>query len=85
MQYNVECSRCLGSGRYDRGACFRCKGRRYTKTSRKPSGTPISLVVIYENGSQNHIKMYFNRSDYAIRAVEEEMYVRGWKGRVEKE
>ena len=26
MAYNVICSRCNGTGRYDRGTCFSCKG-----------------------------------------------------------
>ena len=36
MTYNVLCSRCNGTGRYDRGACFRCKGAGCKQQAVKP-------------------------------------------------
>lgn len=43
--YKVTCSRCLGTGRYDRGTCFRCKGACYTTTTRKPAPRSLSWNV----------------------------------------
>lgn len=81
-KFNIQCPRCQGSGRFDRGACFQCKGRRYILTSRKPSGEPHNLVVTFDAGHQNFVKMYFFSREYAIKAVEYQLITRGWKGTI---
>ncbi|WP_147707822.1 hypothetical protein [Microvirga massiliensis] len=42
-RFNVCCPRCGGTGRYDRGACFECRGRRFVLRSRKPRGEPARV------------------------------------------
>lgn len=81
-KYNVECPRCQGTGRYDRGTCFECKGNRFVKRSHKPSTEPRNIVVTFDNGKQDFVKMYFFTREYAIKAVEHQLLVRGWKGTV---
>ncbi len=79
-KFNVECPRCRGTGRFDRGTCFECKGRRSVVKSRKPVAPEHNLVVTFETGEKNYVKMYFFTREYAIKAVEHQMLVRGWKG-----
>lgn len=81
-KFNVECPRCQGTGRFDRGICFQCKGRRSITTTCKPSGTPRNLVVTFENGKQDFIEMYFFSIKYAIKAVECQLIAHGWVGTV---
>lgn len=81
-RYNVQCPRCQGTGRFDRGTCFQCKGRRSITTTRKPTIEPKNLEVTFDTGKQNFVKMYFFTLEYAIKAVEHQMLVRGWKGTI---
>src|SRR5258708_28621144 len=36
-KFNIQCPRCQGTGRYDRGTCFQCKGGRSIQVTHKPS------------------------------------------------
>lgn len=82
MKYNRECPRCNGSGRYDRGACFQCKGARFITQSTKPHLPERNLCVTFDTGKQDFVKMYFFTREYAIRAIEYQMIARGWKGTI---
>lgn len=81
-RFNVECGRCLGTGRFDRGTCFECKGNRFVLKTRKPKTEPRNFVVTFDNGKTNEIKMYFFLKEYALKAVEYQLIVRGWKGTI---
>ena len=81
-KFNIACPRCDGTGRYDRGTCFQCKGSRSIKVTHKPSYEPRNLVVTFDNGKQDFVKMYFFSLEYAIKAVEHQLLVRGWVGTI---
>jgi hypothetical protein len=81
-KFNIECPRCQGTGRFDRGVCFKCKGSRTVKTTRRPSTAPRNLVVTFDTGKQDFVKMYFFTLEYAIKAVEYQLIARGWVGTV---
>ena len=81
--FNVQCTRCDGTGRYDRGTCFKCKGKRFVKSSRKPHLLPErNYVVTFDTGKKNVVKMYFFTAEYALKAIEPQMLVRGWRGTI---
>lgn len=80
--FNRECPRCQGTGRFDHGVCFQCKGKRFIKQKSKPTLPERNLVVTFETGKQDHVKMYFFTREYAVKAVEHQMLVRGWKGTI---
>lgn len=82
-KFNVECPRCLGTGKFDRGTCFECKGKRFVICSRPGKAECRNVVVTFDTGKQNFLKMYFWSAEYAIKAVEREMLVRGWKGTID--
>ena len=82
IKYNVECPRCLGSGKFDRGVCFECKGTRLVKRLTKPNTAPRNIVVTFDNGKQDFVKMYFFTLEYALKAVEYQLIARGWTGTV---
>ena len=44
--YLVQCSRCDGRGRYDRGTCFGCKGSGVKKVATKPRKTAFNLYKL---------------------------------------
>jgi hypothetical protein len=81
-RYNVECPRCLGTGKFDRGTCFKCKGRRSVTTKLKPESEPRNFVVTFDNGKQDFIRMYFFTREYALKAIQHQMIVRGWLGTI---
>lgn len=45
MAYNVLCSRCNGTGRYDRGTCFGCKGAGSKLQAVKPRTSARGLTA----------------------------------------
>lgn len=55
MTYLVTCSRCNGSGKYDRGVCFRCNGAKVTKTSRKPADK-YEVSAVFKDGVRRIMK-----------------------------
>ena len=57
MQYFKTCSRCNGSGKYDRGTCFECNGRRAI-TCAKPAAPEFQVTAIYEDGVRRVMKSY---------------------------
>jgi hypothetical protein len=81
-KFNVECPRCLGSGKFDRGVCFECKGKRYVLRSRPGKAECRNLVITFDTGKQNFVKMYFFTLEYAVKAVEQQMLARGWHGTI---
>lgn len=82
MKYNAQCSRCAGSGRFDRGTCFRCKGARFEVVARRPNFEPVNVLVEYANGKNVRVPMFFSSKKDAIAAVELELARKGWKGKV---
>ena len=77
--FNRECPRCQGNGRYDRGTCFQCKGRRFIQQKSKPSLTAHVIEIKFDNGSKNIVTMYCRNRDHAIAAVEAQCADKGWK------
>jgi DnaJ-class molecular chaperone len=81
--YTCQCGRCDGSGRFDRGTCFECKGVGYVNRSTKPRGLSLCiLIVTYSNGSTNEVKVYASSRDKAISIVERMIRIKGWIGTV---
>lgn len=75
--YTTKCSRCLGSGRFDRGTCFRCNGAGVTTTARKPAAR-FEVSAIYSDGVRRVMRCKAAKSaEAAITAV---MAEREWFG-----
>lgn len=80
--FNRECPRCQGTGRFDRGACFQCKGRRFIKQKSLPN-LPVHVIEIrFENGTKNVVTMYGRRRVYAEAAIEEQCIAKKWKATI---
>ncbi len=78
--YSRVCPRCDGSGRYDRGTCFQCKGIRYVNQTTKPRGlTAFNLTVTFINGSQNRPVMWARDRQKAIEIITAYCAVKGWE------
>lgn len=81
--YTCQCSRCDGSGRYDRGDCFDCKGSGFVNRKSQPRGlTPFALEVTYSNGSKNAVTVWGTSRTKAVQIVERMIRVKGWEGKV---
>lgn len=82
-KFTVQCSRCDGKGRYDRGTCFTCKGVGYENKATQPRGmTPFVLTVTYNNGSKSAPKVWATRKEVAIEIVSRQLKINGWIGTV---
>jgi hypothetical protein len=75
-EYKAICGRCLGSGRYDRGACFGCAGRGYKLTSRKPWPRFTVSAIYLEDGVRRVIRT--RSAPTAEKAVEKALADRDW-------
>lgn len=81
--FNVQCPRCNGTGKYDRGTCFECKGSRSVRRNRKPAGIiPYHFVVTYSNGTTNNVAMYFDNQLLAQLAIDDQIAAKGWEATV---
>jgi len=77
MKYITECSRCYGSGKFDRGTCFRCQGLGKTTTARKPSDK-FEVSAMYQDGVRRVMRnRVAKNADEAIAKVLSE---REWYG-----
>lgn len=76
------CGRCLGTGRYDRGACFGCRSFGacgWVRVS-KPSKSFVQVTTIRDQaeGRIDWIKVYGPvRKDTAVEIVKRQMRVSG--------
>lgn len=78
--FAVECGRCFGYGRYDRGLCFRCKGARFTNQKTRPTHKAEQQVLIeFDNGSENVVSVYTNSPQIALDIVHQTLSEKGWK------
>ena len=77
--FNRECPRCQGTGRFDRGTCFECKGRRIIKQKSRPTLPAHVIEVKFDNGSKNVVTIYATRRDHAEAAIELKCAAKGWK------
>lgn len=77
MQHFRTCPRCNGTGRYDRGTCFGCKGRRAI-TCAKPVTPAFEVTAIYEDGVRRVMKTY--RAKNAAEAIKKTRCARVWFG-----
>jgi hypothetical protein len=81
--YSCQCSRCDGTGKYDRGTCFDCKGVGYKNQKTQPRGlSPFTLNVTYSNGKVNTPKVWATSRDKAISIVERTCRINGWEATV---
>lgn len=82
MRYSIQCGRCDGSGRFDRGYCFECKGAGYTNKNMLPAKTGAlkrnAVLVRFSNGSTNTAVLYTATKRLALSLVEREIGRRGW-------
>lgn len=80
-KYTCQCSRCDGSGKFDRGVCFGCKGVGYRNQATQPrSLTPFILTVTYSNGSTNKPRVWASSKARAVQIVERMLRINGWQG-----
>lgn len=49
MEYFKTCSRCNGSGKFDRGTCFECNGRKAVPCSCKNPMPRFEVFALYMN------------------------------------
>jgi hypothetical protein len=52
------------------------------RSSRKGFKPGRNFVVTFDTGKQDAVKMYFWNAEWAIKAIEHQMLVRGWKGTI---
>lgn len=84
QRFNVQCPRCQGVGRFDRGTCFECKGARSVLRTRQPKGDPVRVVVTFSDGSINTLTFWgFTFPAHAVRAAEQAVAAKGWTAQVE--
>lgn len=81
-KYTCQCTRCDGSGRFDRGICFDCKGTGFVNRTTTRGLTPFRLTVTYANGRQNTPRVFATTRAKAVAIVERQMRVNGWEGAV---
>lgn len=75
--YKTLCSRCLGSGKYDRGTCFRCTGLGFTMTAKKP--TPrFEVSAVYSDGVRRVMRV--KAAATAEKAIQVVTAERDWFG-----
>lgn len=75
--------RCNGSGKYDRGVCFGCRGVGFKNQSTKPRALKkFALTVEYEGGSTNSVVLFANTKKLAISILELNLRIKGWRGAV---
>lgn len=76
--FNVQCPRCGGTGRFDRGTCFQCKGARSVKRKTKPKLPAYDFTVTYPNGSINSVRMYFRNAADAEASIRHTLTIMNW-------
>lgn len=81
-KFTCQCLRCNATGRFDRGACFDCKGLGYVNRANTRALTPFVLTVVYENGSTNAPRVFATQRAHAVTIVERMLKIKGWKGAV---
>ena len=81
-KFSSQCGRCGGSGKYDRGTCFECKGNGFINSARKPNLPAHNLVVTYSNGSTNNVTVHASQRRIAVEIVECQLRINGWQGAV---
>ena len=77
MQHFRTCPRCGGTGKYDRGTCFGCKGRRAIPCA-KPATPEWQVTAIWESGERCVMKNY--RAKTADAAIKKTRMARNWEG-----
>jgi hypothetical protein len=82
-KFTCQCSRCDGTGRYDRGTCFDCKGLGYVNRVNTRGLTPFILKVVYSNGSINTPRVFASTREKAVMIVVRMMTIKGYTGQVE--
>lgn len=78
--YTCQCMRCGGSGRFDRGACFDCKGAGFVNRASTRGLTPFVLAVTYEKGGTESPRVFATTRGKAVEIVERHLRVKGWAG-----
>jgi DnaJ-class molecular chaperone len=75
-KFLCECGRCGGRGRYDRGTCFDCNGRKFVAKSRKPNRVPHIVRV---NTPEGKVKweVYASSKEMAVELVRMVYIVKG--------
>ena len=77
-RYTCQCIRCGGSGRFDRGACFDCRGAGFVNRASTRGLTPFVLAVAYENGRTESARVFATTRGKAVEIVERHLRVKGW-------
>lgn len=68
--YNIQCTRCAGEGRYDRGTCFKCHGDRFTQQIRRPAGESLKFLATFDDGERFCWEFYrFHKIENAVEAL----------------
>jgi DnaJ-class molecular chaperone len=75
--YSITCGRCLGTGRYDRGACFGCKGAGIKITNRKPPER-FEVSAMYSDGVRRVLRNKAAKT--AAAAISAVLAEREWPG-----
>lgn len=70
--YTRTCPRCQGTGKYDRGTCFTCRGAKVVATSRKPA-TRYQVSAIYEDGQRRILCTKSGTHEQAVAAGKAKM------------
>ena len=82
QKYTCQCTRCDATGRYDRGACFDCKGLGYVNRIVTRGLTPFVLEVTYANKSTSQPRVFAANRARAIAIVERTLKIKGWNATV---
>jgi hypothetical protein len=82
-KFTCQCHRCDGSGKYDRGTCFDCKGTGFKNRTTQPRGlTPFVLSVTYSDQSKDTPLVFAATREKAIGIVARACRVAGWNAEI---
>lgn len=76
-KFLCECGRCGGRGRYDRGTCFDCNGRKFVARARKPNGVVPYIVRVNTEAGRVKWEVFASTRDMAIELVRMVYVVKG--------
>ncbi len=78
--YTCQCTRCDGSGRFDLGTCFDCKGTGYVNRATTRGLHQFVLTVTYSNGKTNTPRVFASTRAKAVQIIERTLRIKGWDG-----
>lgn len=78
--YTCQCPRCDGTGRYDRGTCFECKGTGFVNRASARGLSEFKLAVTYTSGKKCAPRVFATTRAKAVGIVERQLRVNGWSG-----